>query len=625
MTFDRRARGEAIAVALAAAALLYALWAAPFLPTHDGPKQVYAAHVRFHVGDPAFRDAFSPTYPVTSLGFGLIYGVLERLLPWRIAYNLAWTLVVATLPAGVWQIGRAFDPRRAPLVLLGIAGAVHWSVHMGFANYVPSVGLGFLAIGIGIGAPSWSLRRELSIYALMLVICVFHPVGAQFSALGLFIYRALGAGKGRLIREIGAMVIGCAPAAAITIVSADTLENLRQQGLIRAEPWPLSLLQRLENFTMCFLSGPLWRSLPVLAAATIGFAYAVVRLVSVVRSTRSVRDAQSRATIALIVVALAMLSAALTLPMHSREWEFMQPRFIPPAVFGLLVLVPFERLGDRPRLAAIGTLALFAVASNVWVASRHLAFADEHREALSGFGAGTTAGRTFLPVIARPDISSTFQRDGSRPIPYAAFLFNVGQLYAVDRDAVTTYSFASLPNIHMIEGTPDSMIQRVPKRDYGDFFAPGADEAKRHEELVRLASFGVDFDDVMFYGSAQEVETFLDLGFEAEVRNGAFMLGHFVGCPLEISMEGSPSTGTLVLGWAPADRPVHLLRVEPEGPRTLRIERASCGPMWMWWVPDEGEGSCQGADDKALVAIPARAQKARCDVTANSARPRASP
>ena len=601
---------------LACVPIVYAIWCVPFLPTHDGPKHIYAGHVRSHIDDPAYAGEYLPSYPLTSFGFSLLYALFERVVPWQAAYALAWTLAILTLPVGVWQLARAFDPARALLGLFGVAGAIHWSVHMGFANYVPSVGLGLLAIGVGFAADEWSPKRELSVYGIMLLTCAFHPVGAQLAAVSLFVFRVLGARRGRIVRELGAMLVACAPAAAITILSAAALDDMRAQGLVRAEYVPLTPMERLENMSICFLSGPLWRSLPVLLMGLSGLAagiFAISRWVARDRKTGSPVD---RRTVALLVLIAGCLYMTLTSPMHSKVWEHMQPRFIPPTVFAALVLVPIERLSARLRQVGV-VLGLFAaVSSNLWVAHENRAFAAQHRAALSGLGQKPEKGRTLLTVVARRDTAVSYQRDRTRAIPYAAPLYNLGQIYAVDRDAVTPYAFAFLPDVHLIR-LGESSMGRIPKRDYGDFFRDGADPVVRKSELVRLASFGVGFDDLMFYGAPDEVDLLIELGYRAETRSDGFMIGSLVGCPVSVTVAGATRPGSVTLGWLPSDREAHRFATAAVGEQTFAIERASCGAMWVRWLAaDDGIDSlrCRGANDRGMLELDGFRPAIRCEL-----------
>jgi len=588
---------------LALVPLVAALWVAPFLPTHDGPKTLYASHVFWHAGDPAFAHEFTRSYPLTSMGFTLLYGPLERLFGWRIAYGLTWTFAVLTLPLGLARLAQAMHRDRSALGLVGVAGAVHWSVHMGFANYVASIGIGLFVLALGLEQGTWSVRRELSIYALMLFGCTFHPVGAQLAAVSLFAYRALGTTRERLVRELGATALGCVPALVITIISRDTLEDLRLKGKFIGRVVDLTWTERLDTFLHDFMSGPLWRVVPFLALGAVG-------LLASVKAWLHPRV--ERRTVALCTVGLIGLLGVVLAPMDSASWQFMQPRFLPLMIFPACVLVPVERLPARAKPWLAGALFVFAIASNVWVYREHARFAEDNRVAYSALGLPAEKGRTLLPILATEENSWTYQHDSHRPIASAARNLNLGQVYGVDRSAIVPYAFAFLPNIHPIVARGTTMAH-VPVRDYGGFFAPGADPAVRQSELVRLGTFGTTFDDVLFVGAESDAAAFQALGYETEARGEGFLLGHLVGCPFDIHVAGDVSEGALFVGWSPADRVVETLAVGGDATRDVHIAKGSCGSMWVRLGAGAGE-RCRGANDAGVLSAPADARSLSCVV-----------
>lgn len=570
---------------LALVSLVAALWAAPILPTHDGPKTLYASHVRWHLDDPAFSREFAPGYPVTSVGFTILYGCLERVFSWQAAYGLAWTLSVLTLPIAMMRLSRALHPDRRALGLLGFAGAVHWAVHMGLANFAGGLGIGLLVTAIGLERPDWSTRRELTIALLMLVAAVFHPVGGQLPAVTLGMYRLLGARRATFVREVGAISLCCVPAIAVTILSRDTLEDLHAKGIFSLRVVRLSASQKVDTLFHYFVSGPLWRVLPFLFFGAVGLALSVRHLAHPRRERKSIA--------LLCVVAVGVLGAVLA-PMDSSTWEFMQPRFLPLAIFPACALVPMERLGPTLRGLGLVALATFAVVSNGWVFREHARHAVTYASAYAGLHKAVAPGRTLLPILASPENSWAYQHDTTRPIAAAAWNLNLGQIYGVDRRAIVPYSFSFLPGIHPIEQLRNTM-PRVPKRDYGEFFAAGADPARRDEELVRLASFGTTFDDVLFMGTEADAVRFVSLGYDVETAATGFRIGRFRGCPLEVEVYGASDGGSLQVGWMPSDRVVETIAIEPGPKASHRIEHGACGPMWARFLGANG-ARCRGGD-----------------------------
>ncbi|MBK6518755.1 MAG: hypothetical protein IPG04_32600 [Polyangiaceae bacterium] len=591
-------RGRVLTLALCVAALL-PLWASlltlPVVPTHDGPKNLYASHVLTHLGEAHYAEEYEASFAPTTLAFTGLYGLLDRLIGWRLAYAVTIGVGVSLLPLGVYLIARTFDARRAPLALLGVAAAYGWTSHMGFINYVPSVSLGFVTIGVGLAARQWSLRRELGVYALLTLCSLYHPVGAQIAALSLFVFRFLNLTPGRVVRELGAMVLGCMPAGLVTLLANDALNEQKAKGLTGLH-LDLTLFERLEGFTRWFLSGPLFRSVFVLAFAALGLGVSLARLGRGARQP-SAWDGRS---VALLAVAGFGIAGAMVAPMHSSVWQYMQPRFLPIAVMASVVLVPIEALTAAKRAVLIAATFVHALASNVWVAGEHARIVERDRAAFSAFGATHPApGRTFLPIVALTETTYDFQSARDRPIPHASFLMNLGVLYAIDRQAITPYTFTTIPGVHAVT-TKNVRMPRTPKRDYGKLLGEiGAPAEQRTAELVRLASFGTVFDDVMFYGAEPDAVEVLSHGYEVEVRGEGFFIGRFVGCPGRITVRGEMGTdGAVFVGWPGAQRIVESIPLTPPLPRTFDIPRASCKGLAVLVEGKAANGDlrCSGAE-----------------------------
>lgn len=565
------ARQTLLAILLAVfgvAPLLVALFGVPVVPTHDGPKNLYASHLFFHAGDPAFAADFERSSPVTALGFALVYGVLELVMPWRSAYAMASLLGALAMPLGVLLIARSFDARRAPLGLVALGAAWQWTSHMGFVNYTGSVGLGFIAIGLALTPGArWSTRRELAIYAVILAACIYHPFGAQFASVAVFVQRLLHTSRARIVREVGAVVVGCSPAVLVTLLAQANLEEavLRMPN---STPLDLDVSQRLEGFGRWFLAGPLFRSACVIAAAIVGLAATFWTLV------RGPRD--RRIAVLLAVSAVGWLGVMLT-PMHSGLWQFFQPRFTPIAVLALLPLAPLERVGARARAFAIAAFALFAFASNGWVAHHHREHAAREEALYAALGrTSPEPGRRLLPIVARVELAREFQRRRDLEVPAVGYVINVGQLYALDRAAVTPYGFDSLPNIHLVTRRDGGRSAATPVRDYGDRFAPDADDRERARELARLASFGPGYDDVLFYGEERDLDAFVAHGFDVQWRERGFFLGSFRGCAATVTLRGVSAAGSLHVGFRGSRRFGVVLPIPEALPATVPVDRASC-------------------------------------------------
>lgn len=554
-------------VLIALAPLLVALFGVPVVPCHDGPKNLYASHIFANASSEAFSRDFSRSTPVTALGFALLYGALELVLPWRTAYAAATLIGVLAMPVGLTLIARALDPRRAALGLVALGAAWQWTSHMGFVNYTGSVGLGFIAIGLSLthGA-RWSLRRELTIYALIVAACVYHPFGGQFASVAVFAQRLLHTSRKHIAREVGAVVLGCSPVVLVTLVAQMNVEDAALKA--PQSTLDLSVTERLEGFGRWFLAGPLARSAFVIALGMVGL------LASARMCLVGPRD---RRVAALLTVCLVGLLGVALMPMHSSTWQFFQPRFTPLVVLPLVPLVPLERLSRLPRAGATILFAFFATTSNGWVAYHHLEHSARESALYAALGQTRTAPRrTLLPVVARVEISGEYQRRRDPNVPSAAYIMNVGQLFAIDRGAITPYGFDTMPNVHLVTRRADQPFPITPVRDYGTYFEQGANDEIRAQELTRLASFAPYFDDFLYYGEERDIAALLRHGFEVEWHQQGLLIASFTGCTSHITLRGTQAHGLLHLGFLGADRFDRTLPLPEVLPVTLTLERSSC-------------------------------------------------
>lgn len=574
----------------AVAPVLYALWCVPVLPTHDGPKNLYAAHVFAHANEPAFRGDFERQLAVTGFGFAWLYAPLERVLGWRVAYQASITLLVLGVAAGHFALARALSPRRALLGLVALGAAMQWALYMGFVNYLGSLGLGLAALGVGLARERWSVRREVAIAALLWAACAFHPSGAQLAGAGLGLFRARTSPRGRRLREIGLLFLVGVPPMAASLVANDALATALARGVSSGVRVDLPLRELVENFRLCFLFGPAWRAYPPIALALGGIALALVRFA---------RRETSKGEQIVLLLAVGMGALAFLTPWHGAGWQYFSPRFIPLAILLGSTLVPAESLGDRARAAMVSALLVFGAASNAWAAAQNRAFAARHADALAGFGLAAPKGRTLLPLVALPETVKDEERDRRLTIPYAVPMLNWGALYAVDRDAPSPYAFSFLPFVHVIRGKPRPGVH-LPKRDYGYFFRPETPPADRRGELARIASFGTDYDDVVFVGEPEDAARFERFGYRTELLHGGLFLGHFVGCRARFETDG-PLAGEadVSMGWDPTYRVAWRTTAPAGAAVAIDLPRVSCDGFWVRLGSETA--TCKGADAEGRV------------------------
>lgn len=596
---DSRWRDWAL-IALAMVPCVVVIWSVDYIPMLDGPKHAYAAHVRANLSEPWYSAHFSATRPLTAFGFGVVYAALEKVLPWRDALRVALSLIVIGWCAATAGLARALHARRWPLAVAASGAAIQWALLMGFLNYVCSAAIGIGAMAVGLARAEWSVRRELSVAALLVVGCAFHPFGPQCAGVVLGVALLLSTPARLWIRRLGALFLMLTPAVAITLVTHEQIRESRFEVAISGGPrsYVPPLLERLENFGTCFAGGPAWRAWPLVLLAVVGACWAAVLLVR----RRHLRSAE----LPLVVFVVLTTALALSLPFHGDAWQFFSPRFIPLAVIGGLMLLPIEQLGRRAFASIVAFAWLFNVATNAWQTHALRDLRTRSAEALAALDRHAIPGHTLLPIVF--DWTATNEplreRRSLQP-PYVEPLLNLGDIYALDRRAVSAYSFSSsaLPALFLIEQR--KTFPRVPSHDYYHLFATGLDDKTRAYELARLGSYGARFDDIVFYGAERDADFLIAAGYEVEFRKGRLMIAHFRGCPAVLRIEGGPDSGTLFVatGWGPYDRQTWDTTLPSRSRAEVALPGLPCGDAWVRVSPSDSRAACEGADDNGIVRV----------------------
>jgi hypothetical protein len=582
---------------LAACTLLLsvcAVWGVDYLPTNDGPRHVFAVHAaaRLEVVEAGYGQFFEAAHPITSRGFAAIFGPLDRVLPWREALRLSLALMVVLWGLGALWFAHAVHPGRAWLGVAIAAGALQWSLYMGFFSFYVATASGLFVAALAFRRPAWSRGERGLLAALLLVQALFHVVAA--AATGLLIAclaLARAAPGGRLRAAVGVALLG-GPAAAV-VVALLTLDlggpavddRTAQSGGVWAPFWALG---------RCFVSGPPWRAWPLTLLA----------LAAPLAWRKLARGALRAEDRALLLAGGLLLAVALALPLHLPFWEYASVRFLPLGVCALVLAIPLERLRwpllRRGLLVGIG---VFALLSPAWAWQHHRGLRRDGAEALSGLDADLQRRGPRLPVLlgdTRPGAAGA-----AAAVPYAAPLANLGHLYAVAQGGVVPYNFAVDPRIHHIVYSEG--FRRYPAVPPGlDAWRAGAPTAgpERAAVVTRAAGYGSVYEDVILWGRPEDAELFLHRGYVVDWRSGGLMLAHFEGCPLRLSLPEEPAPGAdafVEMGWHPlreTARRVSLARARRDGSgrRVLDLPRAPCGAVWLRLLA-EGR-SCAGADSR---------------------------
>jgi hypothetical protein len=613
---------------VASAGLLVALGIVRYLPTHDGPQHVFLAHLENHFSDPRatyYSDYYKPTTALASKGFSLVYGPLAELMPWRSALQVTLGVIVLTWAWGVLAFVNAVSPQRRLLGLMGFALAFQWSLYMGFFSYLLSTSVGLFTLAVAFGAKEWPWRRRVAIGALLLVQAVCHVFAAEVVGLALVVLVVCRHSKNAWPRELGLLASMGLPTALIGIHAAGwigtTAVDLPNS---QAEPiWP-ALAVRIELLASAFAAGPWWRAWPPVLLALAGVVFGVRR------TMRRLASAEERA---LLVMSVLLGFAALALPLHSRQWEFMSVRFIPMAVVFGLALVPVETFERRAALAVQGAVVLLTVSALGWAGWHNKRLEQACGPALAGLDADLKRTGPRLPIVLDPSCNALSEKKVF-VLPGAEPLLNLGALYAVQQGGVVPYAFVNIPQLHGFVLTRGGYRRFPDMPDRKTFWGglaqsdPVADAPFRRTLLTGLARSGSGYDDVIFYGPPSDREQISQRGYVTDFERAGMWIGHYRGCALKLEVaNASPRSAPLIVqyGWPGSAEPVQSQSVPPSDASkstttVIGWESAPCGPIWVragidvdasgrWKLAD---GKCEGAGDDGKLMLQ-RAPDARSE------------
>lgn len=617
----RTSSGRAtVALALAASlGLIAALSVVRYLPTHDGPQHVYLAHLDNHFSDQGaiYADYYTPTTALSSKGFALLYGPLAELFAWRSALQITLGLIILVWAWGALALTNAVSPERRVLGLVGFAVAFQWSLYMGFFSFVLATGIGLFVLAVAFGSAEWRGKRRLAIGALLFAQAVCHVFAAELVGLALVVLVLFRHFKRPgWQRELGWLAVMGIPTGVIAahaaglIGSSVALPDFQPQAL-----WP-PIGERISLLAGAFAAGPWWRAWPPVVLAVIGVVFGV-------------RRARARLTTpeerTLLVMSVLCGVAALALPLHSRQWEFMSVRFIPMAVMFGIALVPVETFERRTSHALHGALVVVTVASIAWAGWHNKQLERACGPALAGLDADIKRRGTRLPIILDTGCNALSETKAFA-LPHVEPLLNVGPLYAVQQGGVVPYAFAGIPQLHGFVLTRGGYkrFHVIPERKqlwgglvYSD---PIQQAALRQGLLTTLASAGAAYEDVIFYGRPQDRAQISARGFTTDFEQGNLWIGHYRGCPMKIELELPEERTAAVLveyGWQPLPERAGF-EIVPSLARTeggvivVDWKSAPCGPVWVRagtandtptgnWRPEDGR--CEGAGDDGRLTL----------------------
>ena len=616
---------------LASLGLLRALTSVRYLPTHDGPQHVYLAHLENHFSDPGatYSNYYLPTTALGAKGFSLLHAPLAELLPWRTALQVTLAIILLTWGWGALAFVNAVSRERRLVGLLGFALAFQWSLYMGFFPFVLSSGLGLFTLAIAFGSPEWPWKRRLAIAGLLFLQSMCHVFAAEVVALTLVVLVACRHPRRAWPRELGLLACMGIPTALIAGhaagwvgSSAATLPYSQPASL-----WP-PLSERINLLATAFAAGPWWRAWPPVVLALVGLGFGA-------RRTMAGRSSAEERT--LLVTGLMLFVAALTFPLHTRQWEYMSVRFTPMAVMFGLALLPIEALARRMAALLHSAIAVTTATSLAWAGWHNQRLEQACGPALAGLDAAVARTGPRLPIVLDPGCNA-LARDKAFVMPGTEPLLNLGALYAVQQGGEVPYAFVTIPQLHGFVLTRAG-FQRFPdqpdrKKFWTDlvYADPVEDAALRESLLASLARSGAGYQDIVFYGPAADSRQIARRGYATDFDRDGLWIGHYRGCPLkvEVHVAGAlPAPLVVHYGWHPLSDPAES-KVVPanaatvDGTLVVEWTSAPCGPIWVRAGLDEdgsgrwkaGEARCEGAGPEGRLLLQRTPESApvRCDL-----------
>jgi hypothetical protein len=401
----------------------------------------------------------------------------------------------------------------------------------------------------------------------------------------------------------------------LILLSLSNTHELRSEG----EYWVPPLAQRAGLAVRAFVSGPAWRSWPIVIAALGGAGLALA-------DRRWRRDPAQGA---LLVVGIAFAAVAVFAPAHLPSWQFFNMRFSPVAAVLLVVLLPLEKISSLRRRGAVAiTLLVYATASNAWAIGYGRRLRAASADLLSGLEAPIRRTGFRLPLIIEPRAGEP-QEKGARTIPYATANWNMGSIFALAQGGVSIYPFAELggrsPGV-----VASSQHPPYPERGFEWWLSepellrvPGG----REREIVHLLSYAPYYEDVIFYGRPDEVEWLRAWRFQIDYQRGGLAIARFQACPVELEIvpddRGHRPT-VLQFGWAPAETATFVMNLPAlpgaTTPRRIPVPESGCGDVWFRVLFDEdhdgrasaGDTTCREASPAGVVFIRAGTRRAIC-------------
>jgi hypothetical protein len=434
-----------IAVAIALSVVGVAVALHPYFPAQDGPQHLLTIHLEQELRDPAtpLQRYYYPRlqHHWTYLGMELSVLALARLVPLAVADRLMVIGLALGFALALIYLLRRANPGSPLLLLAAPALQWNWLFHMGFWNLILGYTLALFAVGAVVPRLERLRRRDVVfLFVVLTAVGAVHPFALAFAVGVLVMLAALRPGRGRRLAAV--LRVGAAALPGVAIVARGLAVDLRASEIMpAAEAAPAvawsTVGHRLLYFParICFGSSRYALALYGLLGAGVAVCAASAarerwRARARDRSAASVSGAD-----AMLAVAAAAFVGYLFLPHQlGQTVSFVADR---QAVFVLVLFLAWLPVpawaGRKTAIAAVTAVVLLQAAS--------FAYVRQWNRVLREFTSGAprvSEGARILPMVF----------DTTGEIPTFAFpLIEAWSYYAVERDAVSPYSFAAGPQV----------------------------------------------------------------------------------------------------------------------------------------------------------------------------------
>lgn len=357
-----------LALALALAPALAAVWCHPGFVTQDGPAHHYNAHILARSFDPSspFLPYFQARWePLPNWAGHLAWMTADRLFPPRVADRAITTLTLTGFALAVFRLRLRVAGKEGATVaaVLGALLGLNVTWLLGFTSFL--LGASLFPVTLGVwwrGRDQGGSARNAGKLAGLVTVGYFcHPVSLGLTAFGLCVLEALTPGRDRL-RRAGWTALGLAPMIPLGLIYL----GLSRRGGGFSPEWkhlvdPLSVRSWVNQLTWV---DPISLSrkdyLPIARAVARGHLavapvlwLGVAVFMTMVGRRGLLADPERRGW---WVLALLLLAAGVAGPdtLGANHGEYLQQRIV---LLGLVALTPVLRF-DRKRVGKVSAVAL---------------------------------------------------------------------------------------------------------------------------------------------------------------------------------------------------------------------------------------------------------------------------